>query len=247
MADVRSHAPILFMFPPPDLARIKQQLSLSTDERDVSEGTSRSAQQSHKVSGKTTSATLIGGRQVRDYTQQYVILDESAVAPGTIKARQKASCSSSHLPFSASSPVTPTQNNFSPISAPVSLAASLSTKEHSTSTAPTCCSPTAGDDTEAASWLNTLPNQRLKFDLQSLNLHLSTRVTEILACTEAMWEWVCEYQDVQWSHRGQQTYMHNAHSGERSDAHRFSTELVGMSRAEFDVLLTRFELCVPRF
>jgi hypothetical protein len=99
--------------------------------------------------------------------------------------------------------------------------------------------------------LNTLPNQRLKFDLQSLNLHLSTRVTEILACAEAMWEWICEYQDTRRSHRGQQLHMHkehsqlrNAHPGERGGVHRFSTELIGMSRAELDVLLTRFELCV---
>jgi hypothetical protein len=104
--------------------------------------------------------------------------------------------------------------------------------------------------------LNTLPNQRLKFDLQSLNLHLSIRVTEILACAEAMWEWVCNFQDLQQPHRGQQSHTHmyrdysmmrNVHSGEKAGTHRFSNELIGLSRAEFDVLLTRFELCVCFF
>jgi hypothetical protein len=126
-------------------------------------------------------------------------------------------------------------------------------EKRSTSAGPTASSRVAGDDVDAGSRLNTLPNQRLKFDLQSLNLHLSTRVTEILACAEAMWEWICDYQDTQRSPRGQQFHLHKEHSQlrnahpERGGTHRFSTELIGMSRAEFDVLLTRFELCVTCF
>jgi hypothetical protein len=140
------------------------------------------------------------------------------------------------------------------LSSLVSTETFLLSEEHSTtSTAPTAYSQIAGDNIDPTSYLNTLPNQQLKFDLQSLNLHLSTRVTEILACAEAMWDWICEYQDTRRSHRGQQHHMHKGHSQlrnahpERGGAHRFSAELVGMSRAEFDVLLTRFELCVTCF
>ena len=249
---VRSHAPIMFMFPPLDLAGIKQRLSRPTDERGASESTSKSTQPSHIGSGKSTTATLIDGRQILDHSQQYVVLDESAVGPGTITARHKASSSSLHLPSAATNAGFPTLNSF-PTSAVVSSECILLSKEHSKSAVPAASSQLAGDDIDPMGSLNTLPNQRLKFDLQSLNLHLSTRVTEILACAEAMWEWICQYQDTRRSHRGQ-PHMHkehsvlrNAHPEERGGVHRFSTELTGMSRAEFDVLLTRFELCVTLF
>jgi hypothetical protein len=237
------------MFPPLDLTGVKQQLSRSTDERGASENTSRSIQRSHTVSGKPTSATLIGGRQILDHSQHYVILDESAVGPGTTTARQKASSSSSSTATTAGLPTLATFPSFSAL---VSPERPPSSEKRSRSAGPTASSQ-IGDDVDAPSRLNTLPNQRLKFDLQSLNLHLSTRVTEILACAEAMWEWICEYQDTQRSPRGQQPHMHKEHSQlrnahlERGGTHRFSTELIGMSRAEFDVLLTRFELCVTCF
>ena len=240
------------MFPPSDLRGVKQRLSRSTDERGAPESTSKST---HTGSSKSTSATLIGGRQILDHSQQYVILDESAVGPGTITARQKASSSSPSITTNVG---LLTLDTFPSFSALVSPESSPLSEKCSTSAAPTASSQVAGDDIDAASRLNTLPNtlpnQRLKFDLQSLNLHLSTRVTEVLACAEALWEWICEYQDTQRSPRGQQPHIHkehpqmrNAHPGERSGAHRFRTELIGMSRAEFDMLLTRFELCVTRF
>lgn len=241
------------MFPPLDLTGVKQQLSRSTDERGASESSSRSIQRSHTVSGQSTSATLIGGRQILDHSQHYVILDESAVGPGTTTARQKGSFSSSSM---ATATGLPTLTSFPSFSALVYPESPPLSGKRSRSAGPTASSQVAGDDVDAASRLNTLPNQRLKFDLQSLNLHLSTRVTEILACAEAMWDWICEYQDTQRSPRGQQPHMHmhkehsqlrNAHPGERGGPHRFSAELIGMSRAEFDVLLTRFELCVTCF
>jgi hypothetical protein len=39
-----------------------------------------------------------------------------------------------------------------------------------------------------------LPNPTMNFDLRTLKLHLAVRSTEVLACAEAMWEWVLEYQ-----------------------------------------------------
>jgi len=232
---------IMFMFPPSDLEGVKQQPSRSKDEKGISEGKAMSAQLLHKDPGKTTSATMIGPRQILNHTQRYVFLDESAVAPSTMTARQKASSSTSHLPCNAGTLI---QTSFPSISVPISSGPSLLSEEFLTNLV-----PTTEHDTDGARWLNTLPNQHLRFDLQSLNLHLSTRVTEILACAEAMWEWVCEYQDAQRSARGQQAHLHkdhsqlrNAHPGERGDTQRFSTDLAGMSRAEFDLLLTRFEL-----
>ncbi|KAH8989659.1 hypothetical protein EDB86DRAFT_3080919 [Lactarius hatsudake] len=233
--NVRSHAPIMFMFPPPDLARVRWQLSQPIGETSHSDGELRSAQPSHKYADKTGPVTVIGGRHILHQAQQYVVLDESAVAPGTKTARQKATptTTTSHLP---ASPGTPTKSSFPSTSPRVSSEASLFSEEGSTSTTTTAYSHAVGEETNMASWFNTLPNQRLKFDLQNLNLHLSMRIMEILACTEAMWEWVCEYQDTR---RQPQTYKGSSQS--RGDADRFRTELVGMSRSEFDVLSTRFE------
>ena len=241
LVDVRSHAPILFMFPPPDLARVKR--LQPTGNTSHSDGEPSSAQQSHKQSG---SVTTISGRQILHQAQQYVLLDESAVAPGTKTARQKATppTTSSHLPITTSS--TPAKSNFPFIPSPISSDAFFP-EERSTGTATTASSHAVGEGTNMANWFNTLPNQRLKFDLQSLNLHLSMRITEILACAEAMWEWVCDYQDTQ-SRRGQpQLYRSNSLPRPSGEADRLSTELVGLSRSEFDVLLTRFELCVLGF
>lgn len=243
----------MFMFPPQDLTGVKQTLLQTTDDSGASGGISRAAQHCHKDSGKASSTTLIGRRQILNQTQQYVVLDHSAVAPGTITARQKASSSTLHLLSMAGNASTPTQSTFPSVSSRVSLETSLFPGEHPESITPTTYSHTAGDEIDTASWLNTLPNQRLKFDLHSLNLHLSTRVTEILACAEAMWEWLCKFQDSQRPHRGQ-PHMHkehsllrNVHPGERTGTRKFSNELIGLSRPEFDVLLTRFELCVRYF
>jgi hypothetical protein len=252
IAGVRSHAPIMFMFPPQDLTGVKQTLLRSTDDTGASGGISGTAQQCHKDSGKAPT-TLIGRRQILNQTQQYVVLDHSAIAPGTITARQKASSSSLHLLSMASNASTPTQSIFPSVSSHVSPETSLFPGEYPESTTPATYSHAAREEIDTASWLNTLPNQRLKFDLQSLNLHLSTRVTEILACAEAMWEWLCEFQDSQRPHRGQphlhgeHSLLRNVHPGERIGTRKFSNELIGLSRPEFDVLLTRFELCVRYF
>ena len=42
--------------------------------------------------------------------------------------------------------------------------------------------------------LNVFPNQGTEIDVRSLNLHLRVRVVEILGCSEAMWDWVREFQ-----------------------------------------------------
>jgi len=42
--------------------------------------------------------------------------------------------------------------------------------------------------------LSAFPNQGTEIDVRSLNLHLRVRVVEILGCSEAMWDWVKEFQ-----------------------------------------------------
>ncbi|KAI9465573.1 hypothetical protein BJY52DRAFT_593170 [Lactarius psammicola] len=242
--NVRSHAPIMFMFPPPDLARVKWQLSQSIGDSGHSDGELGLAQSSRKNFDKTGPVTVIGGRHILHQAQRYVLLDESGVAPGTKTARQKAAptTTSSHLPIATSSAGTPTKSSFPSTSSRTSSEASLFSEERSTSTTTTAQSHAVGEDTNMANWFNTLPNQRLKFDLQNLNLHLSMRIMEIVGCKEAMWEWVCEYQDIRRPYHGQsQIYKGNSQSRPTGDADGFRTDLVGMSRSEFDVLFNRFE------
>lgn len=70
-----------------------------------------------------------------------------------------------------------------------------------------------------------LPNPALDVDLKFLNLHLALRVKEIVACAEAMWEWVREFQT-----RG---------TGRKDGAY---AKIMGLTRLQFDELLLRFEL-----
>ncbi|KIY71996.1 hypothetical protein CYLTODRAFT_79909 [Cylindrobasidium torrendii FP15055 ss-10] len=103
---------------------------------------------------------------------------------------------------------------------------------------------------------NTLPNKALSIDTRALHLHLALRRTEILACSEEMWEWVKEYQAEQ---RRQQMSEKRRVTRERSlsvDTHYQprSTSIPGeeqdgplafiadMSRDEFEMLLNRFDM-----
>ncbi|KAF9221663.1 hypothetical protein BS17DRAFT_710961 [Gyrodon lividus] len=73
-----------------------------------------------------------------------------------------------------------------------------------------------------------IPNPTLEIDLRTLNLHLTLRVKEILACAEAMWDWVVDFQ------------------AKMKGFERKSTEeyaVIGkLTRAEFDDMLVRFDL-----
>ncbi|KAG2129146.1 hypothetical protein DEU56DRAFT_500407 [Suillus clintonianus] len=69
-----------------------------------------------------------------------------------------------------------------------------------------------------------LPNPALEVDLKYLNLHLALRVKEIVACAEAMWEWVSDFQT----------------RGGRKDG--IYAKIMGLTRSQFDELLLRFEL-----
>ncbi|TFK52605.1 hypothetical protein OE88DRAFT_1734576 [Heliocybe sulcata] len=79
---------------------------------------------------------------------------------------------------------------------------------------------------------STMPNKTFNFDLQSLNLHLAARVAEIDACSEAMWDWLAEYQS--------SAKDATVRKGQADDATRQS--LLSLTRADFDNLVTQFEL-----
>lgn len=125
--------------------------------------------------------------------------------------------------------------------------------------------PAAGRDkafnARVASWAKLrLPNHVMKFDLRSLNLHLACRVAEVLACSEAMWEWVLEYQakadDAKRLAANRSVPISKTNvtdiSAPRSSsvqppestpsAGGFHNQLVDMSREEFDILLFRFDM-----
>ncbi|KAJ3973022.1 hypothetical protein EV361DRAFT_797032, partial [Lentinula raphanica] len=102
-----------------------------------------------------------------------------------------------------------------------------------------------------------LPNTTLNIDIRSLNLHLALRVTEILACSETMWEWVLEYQEQERvrSNRRLQETKHRTRSRSigplrpssrdktfvsESIDERLKAVLVDMTREDFDDMLRRF-------
>ncbi|THH08446.1 hypothetical protein EW146_g8984, partial [Bondarzewia mesenterica] len=82
------------------------------------------------------------------------------------------------------------------------------------------------------------PNRRLDFDLKSLHLHLSARVSEVLACAETMWAWVEAFQDGE----RERSVVERDRRVSLSEDEAMRREVMALSRAEFDMLLTRFEL-----
>ncbi|KAJ3747161.1 hypothetical protein DFH05DRAFT_1392853, partial [Lentinula detonsa] len=103
-----------------------------------------------------------------------------------------------------------------------------------------------------------LPNTTMNIDLRSLNLHLALRVTEILACSETMWEWVLEHQEQARNRkysreskaRTRSQSIGPAHPSSRnnqqpvpeSDDDRLKALLAELTREEYDDMLRRFYL-----
>ncbi|KIK57278.1 hypothetical protein GYMLUDRAFT_61565 [Collybiopsis luxurians FD-317 M1] len=100
-----------------------------------------------------------------------------------------------------------------------------------------------------------LPNTTMNIDLRSLNLHLALRVTEILACSESMWEWILENQErTRKQKRTQDTrtagrvrsrsidpnHTQPRHKQGESSSDRLNATLLELTREDFDDLLRRF-------
>jgi hypothetical protein len=100
------------------------------------------------------------------------------------------------------------------------------------------------------------PNSAVNFDVRTLNLHLAIRITEILGCAEAMWEWVI---DIQKKFRQREQHVRSRAAsvggitvlapGSVLSGGTFSvTEdkviegIAELTRADFDGLLSKFEL-----
>ncbi|KAJ3801514.1 hypothetical protein GGU11DRAFT_674742 [Lentinula aff. detonsa] len=103
-----------------------------------------------------------------------------------------------------------------------------------------------------------LPNTTMNIDLRSLNLHLALRVTEILACSETMWEWVLEHQEQARNRKYLQeskarsrsqsigpahpSSRNNQQSVQESSDDRLKAVLAELTREEYDDMLRRFYL-----
>lgn len=309
VSDVRTHAPIMYMFPPrattqprptytqvnsddadSDLESDSELLSPSltahgprqpsTLKASVSDGghIRRSRPTLHRLHSENitarpssssemaltpTSSTFIKGRDILGQMQSYVVLDE-ARAPhiGPNHTRSPTQTKSS-LVF---------PDGHSVSQSPISRSTSLSSRLHADplpSSSSSNVSSISGLSLQAAEQeaydraafrVNRLPNRHLDMDLKTLHLHLSIRVTEILACAEAMWTWVVEFQAAekaktlrrrdrdrtigQWDAQREREAASTMSLGDvKEEAGRdLKSEVLRMSRADFDVLLSYFEM-----
>ncbi|KZT25388.1 hypothetical protein NEOLEDRAFT_359341 [Neolentinus lepideus HHB14362 ss-1] len=246
--DVRTHPPIIVTFPPPVGSLSKDsQARYHDDDDDYPSAPSDSGEDSDvldKVDRKALKAALLRARksesanrlstylsteEIVRRTQPYVNLDSArriALAPAT-----RASILFSDDPerpslFSAPAHTHTHTRADDDASTPSDSAIDLS----STLGLGTALS-FSFDAQPPRNVLrrSTMPNKTFNFDLRSLNLHLAARVAEIVACAEAMWAWVAEYQAAA------------AVRGGQLDAPTRQA-LLGLSRADFDNLVTQFEL-----
>lgn len=82
--------------------------------------------------------------------------------------------------------------------------------------------------TQSQRQMRALPNPTLNVDIKFLNLHLALRVKEIVACAEAMWEWVSELQ--------------TGRTGRTNLTDEAYDKIMALTRYQFDELLLNFEL-----
>ena len=134
---------------------------------------------------------------------------------------------------------------------------SLPTTAHGTTKAKHSSRAVATDDFaggEATSHPDKLPITAVKFDARTLNLHLSLRVWEVLACAEAMWDFVEACQEracLSQPQDGRAPSMTSGSDGASSKpsrpAHHATRnpkrkEVLALRRSEFDAMLRRFKL-----
>lgn len=91
--------------------------------------------------------------------------------------------------------------------------------------------------------IQTTSEEFRNFPPHDLFMHLSARVQEVVACAEAMWEWVLEEQE-RWREKQEQRarqyqneFIHEDHRGDEE-----MRIIRRMTRNEFDAVLTRFEM-----
>lgn len=82
----------------------------------------------------------------------------------------------------------------------------------------------------AAAFNNQLPKPSFQIDLCTLNLHVALRTAEVLACAEAMWDWVAEVQ--------------NAAKVQDSSPSAITRSIQTLSKSDFKSLINKYEMCV---
>lgn len=214
-----------------------------------------------------TTSTLIQGRDILGHTQSFVILDEARAPPIAPNHTRSPTQTKSSLAFPDGHSVT-----HSPISISTSVASSFHPRaktDHSPFSSPlTVSTAISSFDLRAAEQeaydraayrVNRLPNRHLDMDLKTLNLHLSTRVTEILACTEAMWSWVVEFQTAekaktakrrdqertiggQWDVQKERLGTSTAENADEEAGRDLRSEALKLTRSQFDRILSYFEM-----
>ncbi|KAJ2929763.1 hypothetical protein H1R20_g7325, partial [Candolleomyces eurysporus] len=100
-----------------------------------------------------------------------------------------------------------------------------------------------------------LPNKTLNIDLRTLNLHLSIRAKEVLACSESMWEWVHEAQKKWKREKEKEAQRRNGRGFSMESSHPYrplslygndtpdhKSTVMEMTREDFNQLLLNFEM-----
>ncbi|KZV65309.1 hypothetical protein PENSPDRAFT_737815 [Peniophora sp. CONT] len=186
------------------------------DGRDEVIGRASTSSEASTASRSTTTATVTG----------------ASATPRTSFASEIEGPTNAKISFPASSASAPglaQSNSFSSSVSSSTTSSSVSPFPPSTPLVPGIETSAPGTGASAGLNVNRLPNKTLSFDLQSLNLHLSIRVSELAACREAMWEWLVRWQEKE-------------RVGGGSGGGWIEEELRGMSRLEFEGLIARFEM-----
>lgn len=93
-----------------------------------------------------------------------------------------------------------------------------------------------------------LPNTSLNFDLRTLKLHLTMRLTELMQLKETMWEWVVTEQSKQKKQQELQGQSARERSNSQARRKRLTTreslreEMLQLNRDDLNVYFARFKM-----
>lgn len=209
--DVRSHPPLLITFPPPE----EEMWSESGEESGTSSNEGTKAEGS-KVKAGAKSRPSTAGSAARSMDSSAV----SSSAHGS-PAQSQQTLSPTLSPTSATTMTTTTTRSMNTGHNLFWLSSGAGSAENASGTYMThppaggwhtlhldvrslvrpkqpfvmidrCRMPARSIGSKATSYLSRLPNTTFDLDLQSLTLHLSQSVTEVLECREAIWEYLVE-------------------------------------------------------
>lgn len=192
--------------------------------------------ENHDLSRRTSKRAL---DKAEDTTPQYVVVDNArlpASAPRTSKSR--AYTESIHSTASSDT-----------ISATSPSRSVKSFRAFAVSVSPDRAQPDTKSLIERRPQIRThisVPSSQgkaLDIDLRSLHMHLATRVSETLACAEAMWEWVVAEQQRHAAERASGRGRARSVGEDADEETDVQMKAIReMTRADFDACLSRFEM-----